>query len=117
MKALFLIGSLTRDRRSRFFGYTVDGLFFQEGRLAGFVHGMQQFEVATEVDMVMFPKLSMTIWKFRVDGQDWVFTHPRFVRVSSDIQKGMWPVNSSAMSRNELLKNLATLGWDKVRLR
>jgi hypothetical protein len=118
MKALFLVGSLTRDRRNRFFGFMVDGLFFQQGRLAGFVQGVQQFEVAGDIEIFMYRKPFVTIWKFRIDAQDWVFTHPRSVRVSAEIQKGAVPRNSSAISRKELSERLAALGWwDKVLVR
>ncbi len=118
MKTLFLVGSLTRDRRNRFFGFMVDGLFFQEGSLAGFVQGVQQFETAGELELVLYRKPFVTIWKFEVDGQHWVFVHPRSVRVSAEIQKGALSRNSSAMSRQELAEHLATLGWwDKVIVR
>jgi hypothetical protein len=96
----------------------VDGLLFQEGLLAGFVQGVQQFETRADVELLMHPKFFVTIWKFRVDGRDWVFVHPRSVRVSAEVQQGAVPRNSSAISRQELSERLVALSWwNKVKVR
>jgi hypothetical protein len=113
MSALFLVGSLTRGRRNRFFGFMVDGLLFNEGSLAGFVQGVQQFEVPRGIELLVCRKTFVTIWKLRVDGQNWFFVHPRSVRATGEVQKGALPRNSSALNRKQLSERLANLGWLK----